>query len=255
MGKYVALLDILGFKEMINNNDHQEIEHLFGNFTVYLQRSLSKNNETIKDQWGRLIFDFKETPINSTIISDSIIFWTNFIDSADFFRLIETLQKFLHFCHNLPFLFLRGGLTYGDFSYINSGVIKGENAISIHPVMVGKALVNAYEMEKDLQIAGCVIDDIAWREAEKNNPVYFKEKWEELVSQKKILKYNMPYKTGPKTNWTINWVSEASNPTQEKLTEGFSALNRDVNAQAVKEKIKNTIDFYNYVKDNLYKAQ
>ena len=184
MGQYVALLDILGFKDIVNNNPHEDIIHLFDNFRVYVQRSLSKQ-KTMEDQHGLCTYDVRESTINSTIISDSLVFWTNDSKATGLFELIDCLQSFTSFCHNLPFIFLRGGITYGDFFYDNSGIIKGKDTLITHPIMVGKALVDVYEIEKELQIAGCTITESAITAAREDEESYFDEKWQELISEKK----------------------------------------------------------------------
>ena len=119
--------------------------------------------------------------------------------------------------------------------------------------MVGKALVDVYEIEKDLQIAGCVISDEAIEEAQKNEPESFKEKWEILIAEKKVTEYEMPLKSGTKKYWTINWVRNLADPDVSELTKGFASYNKSVDSLSVKEKIENTIKYYYYVKETVFK--
>ena len=42
MYTYIALLDILGYRQLILNNTAEEIEGLLQNMPVYIQRSLAK---------------------------------------------------------------------------------------------------------------------------------------------------------------------------------------------------------------------
>lgn len=252
MGQYVALLDILGFKDMINNNSHEEMVNLFENFRIYVQKSLAKH-KTTTDRWGRLTYDVAGTKINSNIISDSLVFWTNDNKASDFFELVDCLHLFISFCHNLPKIFLRGGITYGDFYYDNTGIIRGKDALVIHPIMFGKALVDIYEIEKTLQISGCIITEKAIEEAAQNDKPFFDEKWKEFVDEKKVVQYQMPTKSQPITFWTINWVRDSTHPDLEEITNGFSSFNKNTDVTGIKEKIDNTIAYYSYIKDNVFK--
>lgn len=252
MGHYVALLDILGFKDIINNNPHDEIVRLFKNFRIYVQRSLAKNKTEI-DNRGQLTYDVTETTINSNIISDSLVFWTNDDDTSGLFELIDCLQSFTSFCHNLPAIFLRGGISYGDFFYHNNGVIRGKNTIAVHPIMVGKALVDVYEIEKTLQVAGCIITDKAIREALQNNKDLFDQKLNEFISEKKIVKYDMPTKTDTIKCWTVNWVMDEPHPDLKEIKNGFLSFNKEIKNASVNAKIENTINYYKYIKKHIYK--
>lgn len=252
MGQYVALLDILGFKDMINNNPHEEMVHLFDNFRIYVQMSLAKH-KTTTDKWGRLTYDVTDTTINSNIISDSLVFWTNDNKTSDFFELVDCLQSFTSFCHNLPKIFLRGGITYGDFFYDNNGIIRGKDTLVIHPIMFGKALVDVYEIEKTLQISGCIITDKAIEEAHHNNAELFHQKWQEFLDEKKLVEYEMPTKKDPIKAWTINWVRDVTHPDLEEITNGFSSFNKGTDEASVKAKTENTVAYYTYIKENIFK--
>ncbi len=251
MGQYVALLDILGFKDIINKNPHEEVIKIFENFRIYVQMSLA-NHKTMRDTYGRATYDVRDSTINSNIISDSLVFWTNDNNASGFFELVECLQSFTSFCHNLPKIFLRGGVSYGEFYYDNNGVIKGKDSLIIHPIMFGKALVDVYEIEKQLQIAGCIITDQAIQEAQHNNSPLFEEKWKALIGENKIVKYNIPTKKGVTDAWSINWVKDAANPDLSEISKAFSSFNKSIDDASVKEKMNNTIEYYNYVKANFY---
>lgn len=252
MGKYVALLDILGFSEIVSKNSHQDIVDLFDRFIIYVQMSIA-NYKSMEDQHGRTVFDLRNSVINSTIISDSIIFWTNDESTSDFFELVEITHRFLTFCHSLPFIFLRGSITFGDFHYNYPDVIRGKGSTMVHTLMVGKALVTAYQNEKKLEIAGCIINNDAINTARNYNQSIFNYKWNEFLFTNKLVEYEMPLKHGlTEKYWTLNWVKETTDHTFQELIDGFSSFNKNVEAKEVKSKIENTLNYYLTIKKEIF---
>lgn len=272
MEHHVAFLDILGFREIIHNNDHKDLMHLFDNFRIYVQRAIA-DGKTIIDFRGQLVSDMSASTINSTIMSDSLVFWTVDCKASGFIELIERLHEFLRFCHNLPTIFLRGGITGGNFHYEHTGIMRSRGgAISAHPMMLGKALVDAYEIEKILQIAGCIITNEAIELAKANDDIGFDAEWKRLVDAKKVIKYSMPIKTLPLRwprnwlaaivrllngratieYWTINWVQDVLHPTYEELKKGFLSHKKNVTSKSAKQKVQNTMEYYAFVKKNIY---
>ena len=251
MNKFVALIDILGFKDIIQKNSHEKVVHLFDNFRVYLQMGIADYKST-EDQWGRAVFDVSQSVVNSTIISDSIILWTTDSSTEAFFELVKCIQRFTSFCHNNPMISLRGGITFGEFYYDYSGVIKGKDSLMVHPIMRGKALVGVYEIEKTLQFAGCIITEAALDAAKAPDEPLFQEHWQELEKDQKVIQYDVPIKAGSMRTWTINWVSKASNPTYEKIKDGFSSYNKSIDATDVRTKMENTLKYFSYVKENVF---
>jgi len=122
----------------------------------------------------------------------------------------------------------------------------------IHPIIVGKTLVELNDIEKGLQIAGCVICEKAINRAKENCEEGFAVRWEELITNNKILEYQMPFEMGALNSWIINW--EDGTPITlsiEELTAWFSSFNRSVIHPKVQLKIKNTFEYISFVKSKL----
>lgn len=277
MEHHVALLDILGFRELIHNNDHPELMRIFDNFRVYVQRAIAGGKTTV-DFRGRMVSDMTDVKVNSTIVSDSLVFWSMDEKASGLIALIECLHEFLRFCHNLPHIYLRGGLTGGSFHYEYTGAIRSSaGAMSTHPMMLGKALVDAYEIEKMLQIAGCIVTEDAIRIAKENDDIGFEGEWQRLIDEKKIIQYPMPFKpmplpwpinwyagikrwtAGNKNNgftyWTINWVQDILHPTHEELAAGFTSFKKSIKGKSAKQKLRHTMAYYDFVKAHVYKNE
>jgi hypothetical protein len=245
---YVAFLDILGFKDLIMGDDTEHIDGLLQNLPVYIQRSLAKGKTTSTDE--RAHFDVADATINSIIISDTLIFWTIDNSAEHFFDLLDCVQSLMHFTFNTPALFLRGAVTFGEFYHLPTGYIRtSEGAVISHPMVYGKGLVTAHEIEKCLDIAGCLIDQSGIQAAKDQNQELFDFKWMNIKDQLKIFNFDAPTKKGPfKNQWFINWVSNASNPTREKLQESFGLYKRKTTDDGVQLKINNTLNFYDHAK-------
>lgn len=261
--KYVALLDILGFKGIITNNSHKEVVELLDNFRVYLQMSLADSKTTI-DAKGYHTFDIGKAKINSAIISDSLVFWTSDDKPDSLFDLIDCVWGLISFCHNLPKIFLRGGIACGNFQY-DHNPIKVNGIISNHSFIVGKALVDAYSLEQRLEIAGCVISKEVLDTARSHDPEGFNKRLSDYFNKNKLTYYQMPTKYSinffdlslmltKKTKYcTINWVRDTATPSKDEIAKGFSAFGKTLGSRSAKRKLKNTLRYFEDMKRNVFK--
>lgn len=122
----------------------------------------------------------------------------------------------------------------------------------VHPVMLGRALVDAYEIEKTLQFAGCIITDAALHSAKGTNESLFQHNWQELENEHKVVLYEVPKKNGALKTWTINWVSRASNPTHDDIKDGFALYKKGIDHPDVIAKMENTLLYYSHVKLEIF---
>lgn len=126
--KFVAFIDVLGFKELVFSNANTK---LFEYFEIILnERSRLKN---------------LGSEIQSTLISDSIIISTALTNQGlhDIISIVKGIQSKLL----LKGILLRGAISFGEI-YIDE-----ENN-----VVVGKALIKAYELEKKAIYPRVIID-------------------------------------------------------------------------------------------------
>ncbi len=252
MERYLAVVDILGFSDLVNNNSHKDLVSLYENFRIHIQKTLAKDKVRM-DELNRAVFDVTNSTINSIIISDSVIFWSNSNTVEEFFDLIECIYSLLEFSHNTTKIYLRAALTFGNFYFDYSGIVKGKGSFLMHPLMVGKALVEAHEIQGSLKLIGGVITNESITNAESSDKVIFKQKWDQLLAENKIVHYLVPVKKGNKEYWTINWVQTLENPNEAQIRNGFSSYKKTVVDVDVKLKIENTIGYVNHIRDTILK--
>lgn len=250
--KHFAYLDILGFKEMINHNNLDDMIKIYDQFKGYIQMKQSDMNSKT-DQRGKTVFNLDLNKFNSITISDTFVFWIDADTEDALYDLICFTYRLIRFFHNQRVVYLRGVITSGDFYFDdNGGSINSETgAKSYHTTMLGKALVDASMLEKKIEMIGCIITEDAINYEKSKNASNWSEQHRKLIDEEKIVKYNVPLKNDDKNSyWTINWVQKNSNKSNlYDLEKGFENDGKLVNNENVKLKINNSIDYYNHVYD------
>lgn len=245
---YVAFFDILGFRDLVTKNTHEYLKKLYFNeFDFSISSSLSDVNASII---GPI-----EKAINSMTISDSIIFWTNSDSLESFFIIFRAASALMisSFSMGLP---LRGAITIGEIS-ISHGFYE-YNQSSIKSSLIGKPLVKAYEMEKQQNWSGCIIDDecinlylesIKKRNLSEEDPFGISN----LINSKLILEYEVPLKENKfEKKYVINWTMGGifDHYKISEIEKAFSDHKKSTEREDVKIKIINTLEFYKKMKND-----
>lgn len=129
--KYVAFIDILGFKEKIKTSKQHEAVDFIRGFSSMLYR-----------QWeGCRVNDAPD--LNGFIVSDSIILYTNNTNPTGLILMIDFLINIYKQAFIEKGILLRGAIAKGDFdkipSYSFDNLQKG--------LIVGSAYIEAYTLE------------------------------------------------------------------------------------------------------------
>lgn len=251
---YVALLDILGFKELAHNNSHEDLSEIYQIFCRAVKNGLIDNKVTHKEH------DFSYACINSITISDSIVLWTDNTEINDFYDLLVLVRDLIFhgFYCGLP---LRGALTIGPISYYYEKIkSKSQN---YYASVFGKSIVDAYELSDDQRWSGALITDEAIKEYEdkinrlvrpindpfnryNNQELYNLISINALIRRKFIRKCEVPSKQKlQKICYTIDWVN-TKNPkfTEDSVKASFSKHNKLLKkSDSVNEIINNTINY------------
>lgn len=249
---YVAMLDILGFKEFVTHADPETILSTFDKLTTIVTNRLT---HTIKfDNKGNLtVVQNEHQDFNYVIISDTILIWSENIDYNSFYTILYVVKHIMYHAFKLH-IPLRGAIVVGSMALFDRR--EQTNKINVQASFVGKAIVSAYELGNSQDWSGCYITDECVQEGiiefekfknENSNDKNFIEAIENVheSNMQCIVKLPIPFKSGNQEGNALQWVEigEADPINIEQIEETF-AINKNYRGQSsVKIKIKNTEEF------------
>ncbi len=250
MNKFIAYIDILGFKELVLNNDHETLIKKFQNlFSISIELSLSQGKYNIIENSGKelAVPDLNHALVNSINISDSVILWTDDDSMQSFINLIVTVRNVINHCTLAGFP-MRGAIVRGEMTFLKRQM--GIKTDVTQQALIGKGIVDAYIQESKQEWAGCTVDATAIKAyikqyEEMKNKVKYLPSIEYLVEKKLICKYKVPYKTGIiKDEYVLEWPAvNRTLPDEKRIRDAFSMHNKNTNDLSVELKILNTLRF------------
>lgn len=167
MNVYVAFLDVLGFKDLVDNNSHDSLVKKYQALLTGTEISLSNGAYRLLTTEGKqvAIADHEKVTVNSIVVSDSIVLWTNNASRKSFIDIVVAVKNLLvHAIYTgLP---LRGGIAIGPLSRISYKL--GSPFDNTVQAIVGKGLVDACRIEEEQQWSGCVVSQDAIDEYSRN---------------------------------------------------------------------------------------
>ena len=184
METYIAFFDILGFKEIVLNNDLKSLNNKFNDFLRESQISVS-TGQTVHLENGIIVPDLSEIKVNCIHISDSVIFWTQNQDQESFNNLLNACTTFYRRSLQMEFP-LRGAIVYGEMEF-TPGIIndKEQNSFSNFS-LIGKGLINAYLKAESLHLSACIVDQSALTKLGESAS-------NELIKNESLFYYNTPF--------------------------------------------------------------
>lgn len=242
---YLAYFDILGFKEFISNSTEEEIDFGFERLFRDSQHSVAEH-KTTSTLHGGIVPVLEDAKINCLHISDSIIFHSNTCLPDDFLRLRKVCSSFLQYSTWAQTFPMRGCIVKGFNSFSPFTLSSNNQTKFINSSLYGKALVNAYLKAEDQDWSGCFIDDSAVTEE-------LQPHLDKLINEKKLFIYDVPFKSGNRTQYTLPIIGEfANNVKEDNLRELFNQyMNGKPLNPGAELKLKNTIHFLRFIKDKL----
>lgn len=247
--KYVTYLDILGFKDLVANNSPEWIYELYDKvFTEVFTHALVGGELQLVSQGGEYSFihDPKSIDVNSLIVSDSIILWTDDTSVGSFIRMLVTVKFVLNYMYKtgIP---LRGAIVKGHLGKITKTLeSKKDNSVT---TFIGSGLVKAYTLEGQQEWSGCMVDkecidffqEIVYKEVAKDEAPDI----EFLIEKSLLLKYPVPKKDNlTEDEYVIDWITMGHTTIPATNVEGrFSEYKKSTVSDKVKTMIQNTVQF------------
>lgn len=177
--RFVTFLDIMGFKDRVYRENHEEVKKML--------ESLSPTISTIKKIAKFFSRSKKTATVNPVVFSDSIILVSSDKSEDALIWIIIFTQLILAnaIIQEIP---IKGAIACGmqtaDFKQ------------SLH---FGKPLIDAYELQNELQLYGVVLHHSAEKRfSEIKNTKTFEDD--------NIFKYPVPMKSGKITHYIVDWT-------------------------------------------------
>lgn len=209
--RFIAFFDIMGFKDFVTHNSHENVLEKLEQLTSFKEMIEEERN---------LYLNNKPNAINSSIkpvlFSDSFLMISN-DDSKDSLNdMLYLAIVFMQMCieKEIP---IKGCISCGKLT-----------ADFKKSIFFGQPLIDAFLLEEELELYGCLID-------------HHLEKY--LLKYKftdEIVLYKVPLKTGKVNHKLINWA--LSNVNKEEMLEHVNQLYLSVSGRPRKY-IDNTIEF------------
>lgn len=180
--RFVAFLDIMGFKDFVARNEHDVILEKLTILTDFI-------SETVGSKHG---FYF-------TMFSDSIMVYSDKSDDAAFAILVYLASEIVRESISIG-LPIKGAIAKGKCT-----ATTGEKLLYF-----GQPIIDAFKLEENLVIYGVAIHNTAEEEAILLN----KEKGSSMVYD-----YNVPLKSALSNHYIINWYGDNIGRAKDMLME------------------------------------
>jgi len=151
---FVAFLDIMGYKQIVKNNTHEKLKDIyFYDVSTVTAYNYLPQKVLRSDGKYQPLDEAKRINVKSLMVSDSVIVWTP-DDSMQSFRdilfkvnymLVESIFK------GIP---MRVGVSVGPISLF----VEDDANTYTQMILLGKPIVDAYEISEKQNWTGCVID-------------------------------------------------------------------------------------------------
>ena len=181
--KYVAFLDILGFKNTLKTLGQERSIEYIESYSRIVYQVFSRYNRD--DEWQNV-----EKKINGFVVSDSVVLYTNDTMKESLSDLLDIIVDLCReeFCRNS--ILIRGAIAKGEFNKIPAVELKNLQK----QLIVGDAYVKAYGMEDSFKSIGVRLSDEVYQDVE--NALINYDIVEESVENEKyyVLRYmNIDY--------------------------------------------------------------
>lgn len=249
---YVAFLDVLGFKELVEGSTHDHLHRLYSNAFVS-NAAMSVSNgafKVVEGETGQIaIPDFAKAKVSCLVVSDSVLLYSSDDSMTSFIDICAAVGKLMvsGFFTGLP---MRGGISLGPIS-IFGGEVPGVE-FGIHG-LVGLPLVRAYGEEAAYEWAGCTIEPLCIDHYRQQSEQFRTQvpdlaTIEVLSARGMLTQYAAPLKKGTTVErWVIDWPNHnKSTVSTDTVRKAFGMHGKPIDAPSVQQKIANTLAFLEF---------
>jgi len=226
--RFVAYMDIMGFRDMIFRDTHQQVLEVMEQFRLPIRKLKKEAKERLT---GRLHgWDtFQNTVVRPVIFSDSVLLISSDDSIGAVKNLIWQVKSVISHAliNDVP---IKGALAYGE-----------QTADFSKSLYFGKPLIDAWELQNELVIYGVILHHTIER--------YLVEKeWIEELEETSILKYATPLKHGTVSHYLVDWPNFPMKAS--KLKNALPNLYGKVSGSA-RQYVDNTMSFVNWRKNKV----
>jgi hypothetical protein len=194
--RFVAYMDIMGFRDMIFRNTHHKVLEVMEQFRLPIKKIKEEAKKRIAGEphgWDT----FKDTAVMPVIFSDSVLLFSNDDSIGAISNLIWQVKSIINnaLISGVP---MKGALAYGK-----------QTADFHKSLYFGKPLIDAWELQDELVIYGVILHHTIER--------YLTEQgWIEELEERDIVKYTAPLRHGTVTHYLVNWPSQPMKASKAK---------------------------------------
>ncbi len=251
---YVAFLDILGFKSIVLDHTHEQLESLYlETLSGTIEHALSDGKYVMVNDGGTECLgpDIRKAAVNSLLVSDSILIWTDDCRAESFVHLVTAVRSLLAFSV-IERILLRAAISVGPLTMVLNQWPSQTH--SFQHGLFGRAIVDAVEAEREQEWIGCMITHDAI-ECYKAGCVGK----ESLIEKKVVVHYPVPMKGGREADgYVIDWVNNSKAGIDFQSVKGAFGpsprTSRD-EFEKIKRKLANTLKFVKHVKPSADKPR
>jgi hypothetical protein len=221
--RFVAFLDIMGFKDRLQRDGHEKVKELLESFHPIIKdiQILAKRSLTLKDK------DTSGFCIIPVFFSDSIVLISNGDSFSSALSMLDITEKVFQKAISLH-IPIKGAIAYGGFT--------ADLEKSIH---FGQPLVDAYELQQEILFYGIALHHSAEKRIIAiDNPthallelVHEKEPSltidplnipETIFENSYIVKYPTPLRNGKVTHYIVDWIGSIEPYDDRKIMKQIS---------------------------------
>jgi len=217
--RFVAFLDIMGFKDMVLRNSHEDVYKMLKSFSpaVAAVEWAAKRDLKAKDT---------KATTRPVIFSDSIILISS-DDSKEAANDILFNVRWIFYNAILREIPIKGAIAYGEQT--------ADFKKSLH---FGKPLIDAYELQNEILLYSAVLHHTMEKRIIELNMI-------EIVNDDNIFKYPVPMKAGKITHYIVDWTWSDIREEQIDMLSGLYYII----SGTPRLYVDNTLDFVRWVTD------